>query len=77
MLPRWGSLLAEGLAVGTLIHGGVGLVGAYQNAVQRAVVLSITVVCAGLDGTLDALVSMAIHIHFLLFIGFRISMADF
>ena len=49
--------------------------GANQNAVQRAVVLGVTVVGTGLDGTLDTLVCMAIHIHFLLHVGFAISMA--
>ena len=68
-------LLAEGLAVGALIHGGICLMGTNHNAVQRAVVLSIAVVCAGLDGTFDALVCMAVHIHFLLHFGFGNSMA--
>ena len=63
-----GSLLScpEGLAVGALVLGGVGLVGAHQNAVQRAVVLVLTVVCALLDGALDTLVGMTVHFHFLL-----------
>ena len=56
-----GSLLAEGLAVGALIHGGIGLMGAHQDAVQRAVVLVLTVVCALMDGAFDALIGVAFH----------------
>ena len=61
-----GSLFAEGLAVGALVHGGVSLMGADHDAVQRAVVLGVAMVSALLDGTLDALVCMTVHIHFLL-----------
>ncbi len=60
------SLLAEGLAVGALVLGGVGLVGANQDPVQGAVVLAVTVIGAGFDGTFDALVCMAVHSIFLL-----------
>ena len=67
-------LLAEGLAVGTLIHGGVHLMGAHQNLVQGAVVLTLAVVGTLLDRTLDALVGMAVHIDILLCIGFADSM---
>ena len=70
------SALAEGLAVGALIHGGVYFVGAHQNPVQRAIVLASTVVCALVYGTLDALVGMTIHRYFLLLIGFGHSMAE-
>ena len=56
-----GSLLAEGLAVGALVHGGVSLVGTNQDAVQRAVVFVLAVVCALMDGALDALVGVAFH----------------
>jgi len=35
--------------------------GAHQNSVQRAVILAVAVVSAGLNGALDALVGMAIH----------------
>ena len=65
-LPRKNLLLAEGLAVGALILGGIHFVGAHQDPVQRAVVLVLAVISALLDGAFDALVSMAIHSHFLL-----------
>ena len=67
-------LLAEGLAVGTLVHGGVHLMGAHQDLVQGAVVLTLAVVGTLLDGTLDRLVGIAIHNEFLLVIGFTDSM---
>jgi len=54
-------LLAEGLAVGALVGGGVHFVGTHQNLVQRTVVLMTAVMGALLDGTFDALVSMAVH----------------
>ena len=54
-------LLAEGLAVGTLIHSGVSLVGAHQNPLQRTVVSILAVMLALLDSALNALVCMAIH----------------
>ena len=61
--------LTEGLAVGTLIHGGVCFVSAHQDTVQRAVVLGVAVVSALLDGAFDALVGVAVHIHDLLYLG--------
>ena len=74
--PRKGkSALAEGLAVGALIHGGIGLVGAHQNPIQRAVILFFAVMRALVYGALNALVGMAIHSFFLLLIGFGLSMA--
>ena len=60
------SALAEGLAVSALVLGGIGLVGAHQNPVQGAVVLAVAVICAGLNGTFDTLICMAIHNVFLL-----------
>ena len=54
-------LLAEGLAVRALIHGGILLMGADQDLVQRTVVLAGAVVCALLDSTLNALISMIGH----------------
>ena len=54
-------LLTEGLAVRALIHSGIGFVGADQDSLQRAVILGVAVVCALLDGALDALVGMIIH----------------
>ena len=56
-----GSLLLEGLAVGALVHRGIGLVGAHQNSVQGAVVLVLAVVSALLDGAFDTFVGMTIH----------------
>ena len=53
--------LPEGLAVSALIHGGVGLMGAHQNLVQRAVVFAVAVVCALLDSTFNALVCVTVH----------------
>ena len=54
-------LLAEGHAVGALVHSRILLMGTHQDPVQRAVVLAVAVVSALLDGTFDALVSMAVH----------------
>ena len=59
-------LFPEGHAVGTLVHGGIGLVGAHQNPVQGAVVLIFAVVCALMNSAFDALVCVAIHIDILL-----------
>ena len=56
-----GLLLAEGLAVGTLFLGGICLVGTHQNTLQRAEVRIVAVVCALMDGALNALICMAIH----------------
>ena len=55
------SLLAEGLAVSALILSGCSLVGAHQNALQRAEVCVLTVMGALLNSTLNGLVCMAIH----------------
>ena len=59
--PYKESLLAEGHAVGALIHGGITLVGAYQNAIQSAVVSILTVVSTLMHGAFNALVCLAIH----------------
>ena len=74
LLWRTELLLPEGLAVGALIHGGVCLVGTYQDMLQRAVVFVVTVVCALGNGTLDASVCMAAHTWFLLCIEFGFSL---
>ena len=66
MLPPNPLALAEGFAVGALVLGGICLVGTHQDAVQGAVVLAVAVVSTGLHGTLDTLVCMAVHCHFLL-----------
>ena len=54
-------LLLEGLAVGTLIHGGICLVGANKDAVQRAVIFGIAVISTLLNGAFDTLVCLAAH----------------
>ena len=74
LLWRTELLLPEGLAVGALIHGGVCLVGTYQDMLQRAVVFVVTVVRALGNGTLDASVCMAAHTWFLLCIEFGFSL---
>ena len=61
-------LLAEGLAVRALIHGGILLMGADQDLVQRTVVLSLAMMGALLNGALNALVCMAIHNPILLLV---------
>ena len=53
--------LAEGLAVSALILSRICLVGTHQNAVQRAVVLAVAVICAGLYGAFDTLVCIVVH----------------
>ena len=55
------SLLAEGLAVGALIHSGIGLMGADQDPLQGAVIGILAVMCTLLNSTLNRLVCMAIH----------------
>ena len=72
--PGIGLLLAEGLAVGALVHGGVHLVGTHQDLVQGAVVLTLAVMGTLLDGTLDRLVCIAVHNEILLEIRFTDSM---
>ena len=54
-------LLAEGHAVGALIHAGVGFVSTHKDPIQRAEVLSIAMMGALLDGAFNALVGVAIH----------------
>ena len=53
------SALAEGLAVGALVLGGVVLVGADLDAFERAVVLTLAVVGALLHGAGNAVVGVA------------------
>ena len=78
MPPLWTSLLlSEGLAVSALVHGRILLVGAYQDAVQRAIVLGIAVISALLNGAFDALVGIAVHVLFLLCFGLRSYCAPF
>jgi hypothetical protein len=71
--PLWLSLL-EGLAVGALVNSGVGLVGADHDSIQGAVVLTLTVMGTLGNGAFDALVSVAVHTHFLLCFGIESSM---
>ena len=59
--------LAEGHAVGALIHGGVAFMSAYQNTVESAVVSILAVVSALVNGAFDTLVCFAIHCLILLF----------
>lgn len=50
--------------------------GTNHNAIQSAVVLTVTVVCALLYGTLDAFICFAVHVVRLLQNGFGNSMAE-
>ena len=70
-------LLAEGLAVGALVSGGIHLMGTHQNLVQGTVVLVAAVMGALLDGTFDTLVGMTIHRKASFEIGFGNSMGTF
>lgn len=67
-LPLFRLLLAEGLAVGTRIDGGIHLVRADEDLVKGAVIGAVTVMCALGDGAFDTLVCVAVHNVFLLFI---------
>ena len=60
--------LAEGHTIGTLVLGGIALMGTYQDPLQRAVVCFVAVVSALMNSTLDALVGIAVHDLFLLFL---------
>ena len=60
-------LSVEGLAVGALLHGRIGLVRADLNAVQRAIVLGAAVMLALRDRASDAMVRVAVHVSDLLF----------
>ena len=64
--------LPEALAVGTLIHGGVGLVSAHQNLIQGAVIFAGAVVRALLDGAFNAFVGMTVHTFSLLLLFSRV-----
>ena len=65
-------LLAEGHAVGTLIHCGISLVGAHHDPIQRTVVLVLAVMCALGNGAFDALVGIAVHMADLLFLSSKL-----
>ena len=55
-------LLAEGLAVGALIHGRVLLMGTNHDPIQGAVVLAVAVISALLNSAFNAFISLAVHI---------------
>ena len=77
MPPLGMLLLAEGLTVSALIHGGICLVGAHHNAIQGTVVLGVAVICTLLDGALNALICVTVHCSFLLFVWYSGSMTHF
>ena len=62
-------LLAEGLAIGALIHGGIDLMRTDQDFIQGAVVLAVAVIGALLHGAFDTLVGVAVHAGFLLYLN--------
>ena len=72
-----GLFLAEGLAVGALVHGRILLMGAYKDAIQGAVVLGVAVIGALLDGALDALIGMTVHVFSSFLFGAAIVWAVF
>ena len=45
----------------------------HQDPLQGAVVLAVTMMSAGLNGAFDALIGMTIHVVFLLFTEFSLS----
>lgn len=67
-------LLTEGHAICALINSGICLMGTHQDPLQRAVVCLITVMGTLVDGTLNALVCVAVHNLFLLFLCDVVSM---
>ena len=75
-VPRAILFLPEALAVGTLIHGGVGLVSAHQNLIQGAVIFAGAVVRALLDGAFNAFVGMTVHTFSLLLLVSRVVWTD-
>ena len=54
-------LLTEGHAVGALLLSGVRLMGTHQDAIQRAVVCLVAVMCTLGNGALDALIGITVH----------------
>lgn len=54
-------LARKGKAVSALIHGGVALMGADLDLIQRAIVLQIAVMRALTDGAFNGLVCFAVH----------------
>lgn len=67
MLPQTVCLfLSEGQAVSALVNSRVCFVRTYHDALQRTIICLITVMCALLDSTFNALVCVAVHDPFLL-----------
>ena len=60
-------LSVKGHAVGALLCGWIGLVGADADLIERAVVLAVAVILALADSAADALIGIAIHTFLLLF----------
>ena len=58
-------LLPERHTIGTLIHSRIHLVSTYHNAIQRTIVLALTMMGTLLDGTLNTFIG-TIHLIFLL-----------
>ena len=56
-------LLFKGHAVCTLIHSGVGLMGAHGDLIQRAVVFFPTVIGAGIHQTCDTVIGVILVVH--------------
>jgi len=54
-------LLAEGHAVGALIHSGIVFVGTHQNPVQRTIVLVFTMMGTLVDSAFNTLVCVVVH----------------
>ena len=61
-------LFTEGHAVSALINGGIAFMCAHQNALQGAEILLTAVVCALTNSAFNALVCVAVHTWFLLFL---------
>ena len=53
----------EGLAVCALGYGRIGFMRAYQNMVQRTVILMVTVMSTLLDGTFNTLICVTFHMR--------------
>ena len=62
-------LLPEGLTVGALVHGRIGFVGAYHDAIQRAIVGIVAVICALLYSAFNGLVCFLVHFGLLLLLS--------
>ena len=56
-------LFTEGHAISALIHGRICFMGSNKDSVQRAIIRLITMVCTLSYGTLNALISVTVHIN--------------